>query len=315
MSRYWVVAPYSAEDNFYKEVLEFDLNNGVISIGWHSLGDVVKISKSRLRELYEQQNPSSPSATVTRTVNMIWNFYNEIEMGDIIIARRGTKTLAAVGVVQKKAYFDEAKGKVLSRKSPDFKHCSWLDVKWQDAPRNKEYDDQTVFGIQTIYEIDETEYEALVEKVTPVEMEIYENIPDRQQFYLEEHLEQYIVDNFPAILGPQLELLKDEEANIIGRQYRLSNNIGRIDILAYEPESDSYVVVELKKGRESDKVVGQILRYMGWIGDELCTDGQQVRGIIILGEPDDKLTYAVKATQNIEIKYYQVELKLSDKHN
>lgn len=143
-------------------------------------------------------------------------------------------------------------------------------------------------------------------------MEIYESIPNRQQFYLEEHLEQYIVDNFPVILGPRLELLKDEQGNIIGRQYRSSSSVGSIDILAFEPETNSYVVIELKKGRESDKVVGQILRYMGWVGEELCNENQRVRGMIICGESDEKLNYAVKATQNIEIKYYQVELKLSD---
>lgn len=313
MKRYWVIAPYSAEADLYDRVLEFDLNNGIISIGWHELGNVATKSKNQLREIYEQNYESFFPATVTKTANMIWNFYHEIKRGDIILARKGTKILAAVGVVQKEAYFDEVKRKSLSDKYPDFKHCNWLDVKWQDSPRNQRYDKKrTPFGIQTIYEIGEAEYKTLVIGTPSVDMEITEDISNRQWFPLEAHLERYIVDNFPAILGPRLELLKDEQGNIIGKQYRISNRVGRIDILAFEPETNSYVIVELKKGRESDKVVGQILRYMGWVGEELCTENQQVRGIIICGEPDEKLYYAVSATQNIEIKYYQVELTLSN---
>jgi restriction system protein len=42
-----------------------------------------------------------------------------------------------------------------------------------------------------------------------------------------------------------------------------------------------YLVIELKKGRSSDVVVGQILRYMGFIKNELAVNGESVRGIII----------------------------------
>jgi hypothetical protein len=50
-----------------------------------------------------------------------------------------------------------------------------------------------------------------------------------------------------------------------------------VDILAVESKSKSFVVIELKKGRPSDCVVGQILRYMGWVKQNLCSDGQAVK--------------------------------------
>jgi restriction system protein len=71
-------------------------------------------------------------------------------------------------------------------------------------------------------------------------------------------------------------------------------------------------VIELKKGRESDKVVGQALRYIGWVSEELCKDGQKVRGIIICREPDDRLYYVVKVVPNLELKYYHIDFRLSD---
>ncbi len=144
MKRFWVIAPFSAEDDLYEKVWEFDLENGVISIGWHEMGNVSDKNKDQLKELYKQSHQSSYPATITKTANMIWNFYNEVKQGDIILARKGTKTLAAVGVVKHEAYYDELKGKGLSEKYPGFNHCNWLDVKWQETPRNKEYDNSIV---------------------------------------------------------------------------------------------------------------------------------------------------------------------------
>ena len=73
-----------------------------------------------------------------------------------------------------------------------------------------------------------------------------------------------------------------------GQQF--DTDIGPIDILAVEPKSNSFVVIELKKGRPSDQVIGQILRYMGWVKKNLCKDGQAVKGLIICHDPDLKLS-------------------------
>jgi hypothetical protein len=50
------------------------------------------------------------------------------------------------------------------------------------------------------------------------------------------------------------------------------------------------VVIELKKGRPSDQVVGQVLRYMGWVKKHLCTNGQAVKGLVICRDHDPKST-------------------------
>lgn len=71
-----------------------------------------------------------------------------------------------------------------------------------------------------------------------------------------------------------------------------------------------FVVIELKKGRPSDEVVGQILRYMGWVKQNLCKSGQAVKGLIICRDPDPKLSYALQMTNNIDVRYYSVSFKL-----
>ena len=74
-----------------------------------------------------------------------------------------------------------------------------------------------------------------------------------------------------------------------------------------------FVVIELKKGRSSDVVVGQILRYMGWVKENLAVDDYKeykVRGIIISKEKDSRLEYALKMIQNVDAFLYSVSFDL-----
>ena len=67
------------------------------------------------------------------------------------------------------------------------------------------------------------------------------------------------------------------------------------------------VVVELKRGKSSDRVVGQILRYMGWVREQLAND-RGVSGIIITHEYDDQVRYAIAELPKVEAWTYQREL-------
>jgi len=136
-------------------------------------------------------------------------------------------------------------------------------------------------------------------------------VEDRNEFVLEKYLEDFIVSNFDAIFKGTLRVYQDADGND-AQQY--TTEIGPIDILAVEPKSDSFVVLELKKGRPSDQVVGQILRYMGWVRKNLCKGDQGVRGLVICRDPDPKLSYALEMTTNIDVRYYSVSFKLRETH-
>ena len=70
--------------------------------------------------------------------------------------------------------------------------------------------------------------------------------------------------------------------------------------------------MELKKVREGDKALGQLLRYMGWVREKIAK-GKKVRGILITHEFDERLDYAVKEVQDkVKLKYYAVKFELSD---
>ena len=70
------------------------------------------------------------------------------------------------------------------------------------------------------------------------------------------------------------------------------------------------MVIELKRGRASDVVVGQIQRYMGYIKDELLENGQTVKGVIIALEDDIRIRRALSVINNIDFYRYQVSFKL-----
>jgi len=101
------------------------------------------------------------------------------------------------------------------------------------------------------------------------------------------------------------------ESGLQLKEKEYQTDAGRIDLLCVDREG-SFVVIETKKGKESDKVVGQISRYMGWVKLELARQNQKVKGIIITNEADDQLKYAVAPHDNIKLKYYKVKFELSD---
>jgi len=126
------------------------------------------------------------------------------------------------------------------------------------------------------------------------------------EFAMERYLEEFIESNFDKInFGAKLELYQDEENT--GRQF--STSIGRIDLLTVDHEQKEFVVIELKKGRGSDVVVGQILRYMGWVKENLA-ENYDVRGIIIVKELDERLEYSLKLMPKVNLFLYSVHFDI-----
>src|SRR4051794_30172221 len=102
--RYWVVAPFESNPaDAFDRVWQFDLANGLISIEWSRLGDISSMSRPQLVDSVAKAYPDKPRNTQALYANMLWNFYHEMIPGDVIVARRGRKILAAVGKVTRRA--------------------------------------------------------------------------------------------------------------------------------------------------------------------------------------------------------------------
>lgn len=304
MPRYWLMAPVESKPaDVFDKVWQFDLEQNVISIGWKLLGDITAMNREELAEAVSNTYPDKPSQTKGLYTNMLWAFYHEMLPGDYVIARRGRKSLAGVGRITGPASYSPGR-------NPHVGHPGFIEVAWQVVPRDKTFP-SIVFPMHTLAEFSEEQFRNVVEGDGPIiaPPETEPDVEDPSEFVLEKYLEDFIVSNFDVIFKGSLCIFEDLEGNE-GQQY--ATDIGSIDILAIEEKTRTFVVIELKKGRTSDRVVGQILRYMGWVKENLCKNGQSVRGLIICREHDPKLTYALKMTNDIDVRYYSVSFKLKD---
>ncbi len=106
-------------------------------------------------------------------------------------------------------------------------------------------------------------------------------------FVLESGIEEAVKANLK-----QLKLRLAEED--IQQQCSLGIGIGRTDLICRD-EKNNYVVLELKAAHSSDNVVGQILRYMGYIRESWAhKEGKEVKGIILAPSYDEQLRLAAK---------------------
>jgi restriction system protein len=125
---------------------------------------------------------------------------------------------------------------------------------------------------------------------------------------MEKQLEEFIIENWnESEFGKTLDLIY-EDGFLKSQQYK--TDIGIIDILAKDKATGSYVVIELKRNQTSDDTVGQILRYMGWVTENLKE--ANVRGIIVSGKYDEKLYYAQNMIQSVDVFLYEVQFKLKE---
>jgi restriction system protein len=125
---------------------------------------------------------------------------------------------------------------------------------------------------------------------------------------MEAHLEHFLVANWGQTVFGQDFTIFEEDGDQVGKQYE--TDAGRIDILAISKDKKRLLVIELKRGRTSDVVVGQLLRYMGYAKEELAEPGQTVEGVIIGLEEDQKLRWAIAPVPSIRFYRYQISFKL-----
>jgi hypothetical protein len=139
------------------------------------------------------------------------------------------------------------------------------------------------------------------------EFEIAVDDSEPSPFPLEAHLEDFMEANWKSIgFGAPLAIWEADGA--YGRQF--DTEIGRIDFLCEDKSNGDLVVIELKRGKSSDRVVGQVLRYMGWVRKHLANGGN-VRGVVVTHEVDESIRYAVAESPNVEAWTYGVQFSLN----
>lgn len=133
-----------------------------------------------------------------------------------------------------------------------------------------------------------------------------EECTDSSQFAYESHLRDFLKNNL-NVIEPGMKLYRDEEdETITGVEFDAGGR--KIDILAVD-KNENFVVIELKVSKGHEKVIGQILRYRGWVRKNMASD-KIIRGIIIAKIITDDLRLAASETKDIELFEYDLKIDL-----
>ncbi len=147
------------------------------------------------------------------------------------------------------------------------------------------------------------------EEEFPPELETPESA---QHFGLERHLQEFLRDNWALTrLGKEWEIYKEPGDDFAGYEY--PTDVGRIDILAKHREKPEWLVIELKRDQSTDKTIGQVLRYVGWVKRHMAGPKEIVRAMIISRSVDPAMIYALEALKGtpLTLMRYEIDFKLS----
>jgi len=303
--------------NYYKIMLgpksryaEECLSQGFIGADYHIHVDLGKDLTKNLREfnqtyipIYIANNPNKSKVTAGQSCAALWTICKEINKDDIVVSPNGKGVFRFGEVTSDYSYHPE---EIL----PHRRTVNWLTSSINRSEVSQELKNSTVSQVNTT---------VLTEHAKEIEYYISgsgsqiitsnnETIEDPSVFALEKHLEDFLVQNWKQTeLGKDYDIY-EEDGELVGQQYR--SDTGPIDILAISKDKKELLVVELKKGRVTDSVVGQIQRYMGYVLEELAEENQTVRGVIIGLDDDVKIRRVLAVAKNIDFFRYQVSFKL-----
>ena len=253
--------------------------------------------------IYLQNNPEKSKFSAGSSCGFLWTISKKIKKGDIVFSPDGEGNYFVGEVTGDYQYIPNSN-------KPHRRAVKWGSEKIDRADMSQELKYSTG-SIGTVCQISKykKELEKLIkgEDFNSVITTTDETIEDPTVFALEKHLEDFLVQNWNQTpLGKKYDIYKDEENS--GQQF--PTDTGPIDILAISKDKKEVLVVELKKGRASDAVVGQIQRYMGYVTECIAEDTQQVKGIIIALNDDKKIKFALKVAPNIDFYRYEVKFNL-----
>jgi len=308
--------------NFYRLMLgkgsshvQECLQEGFVGVGWFANIDLSnaissaadwKAFNNAMIPVYLSENPTKKKVAAGLSCGFTYTVCKAINKGDIVLTPKGDGNYA-VGEVSSDYLY--APGKTL----PHRRLVNWFPGTIARSDMSVELKNSSG-SIGTVSNISRyaSELEALLIGQKPTQNPgIYstdENVEDPSIFALEKHLEDFLVANWKSTeLSKNYDIYEDE-GEIVGQQYM--TDTGPIDILAISKDRKELLVIELKKGRVSDVVVGQIQRYMGYAKEELCEEGQSVKGLIIGLEDDNKIRRALSVTTGISFYRYIVDFRL-----
>ncbi len=254
---------------------------------------------------YLANRPQKSKIAAGLACGTTWTMAKGMVNGDLVLCPNGEGMYRVAEVV---GDYYHTPGPVLQHRRP----VKWLDVMIEKSNLSATFQ-ASLSATGTIVAINSSTYVSEIEhwltgKVTPAVVGQEKEAEEIGSFAMEKHLEDFLVANWSQTeLGKAYDIY-EEDGEIAGKQY--PTETGPIDILAISKDKKELLVVELKRAKASDSVVGQILRYMGYVQAELAEEGQVVKGVIIALNDDERIRLALSITPSIQFYRYQISFKL-----
>jgi restriction system protein len=268
------------------------------------LEDTWAESRGKIKPIYLASNPGKSPVGAGLSCGALWTLGKGMQRGDVIICPDGNGNYFSCEIAGEYKYVE----------SGSLPHQR--DVIWHKSTflKTEMSADLKIAAGKPLTVIEISKYAAELDVLLgnssgQTLFSIDETVEDPSAFALEKHLEDFLIFNWSQTeLAKKYDLVTDE-GEVVAQQYQ--SDTGPIDILAISKDKKEYLVVELKKGRTSDVVVGQTLRYMGFVKNELAVNGESVRGVIIALEDDLRLRNALSMVPAIDFFRYKIDFKLN----
>lgn len=291
-------------------------DSGVISIGWKPVGDLSGAAsyeqiKNMIRPIFEGTDQEK---AIPNFASQLWMFKDKISVGDYVVmpllAQKGFVSIGIVTGDYKHQPDDEVNHQIRA-------------VEWKEIVNRNNFSEDIKRGpfssrktVSSFVNIKEPEFR--IKKVLETGKDPYlgisdpddeldDGFSDGDEFVYETQLREFISNNI-EVVEKGLSLYEDSDGNT-GVEFPAGS--WNIDVLAIDKKKN-FVVIELKKSQSSDKVFGQIARYMGWVKTYLCKYKQKVRGVIIGGTITEELKYAAKLNDNVKLMEYSLSVSLKE---
>jgi restriction system protein len=283
--------------------------DGVIGTDFELSSDLTKLlkdtwvdSKKELTELYRKVRPDRSPVSVGLACGAIWTVSKGIPIGGNVISPTGQGTYAIGKVVSE---YEFVPGNYL----PHRRRVAWQSERIPASSLSPQLLKALRLPL-TCIDLNPYSDELLgfVDGRQRTFVTGVEDVENASRFALEEILEDFLVANWEHTeFGRNYDILV-EEGKKVGQQF--PSDTGPIDILALRKDGKEYLVIELKRGRAGDRVVGQLLRYMGFVKRDLCQEGKTVRGAIVAHQDDLGLRNAISMVEDVDFYRYSIDFKL-----
>ncbi|MGO4583985.1 endonuclease NucS domain-containing protein [Arthrobacter sp. 2RAF6] len=305
MTEYWVVRQGAGGINA-AEMIEAGYV-GVEFVGIYDiraqLGAGPEAFRATMTSIYQEINPGMPRSTASLCMGNLHAACEAIAEGDIVLAPKPGRAYE----------YGRVSGGYEYLPGTDLPHRRRVD--WQGsfsrddmspALASSTRSQMTVFQLAA-HKVELAQLTNRADSSQPTVEALESEVEEQLAFQMEKQLEDFLVHNWRNTpLGREYDIY--EVDGIGGQQF--PTDTGPLDILSTSKDRTRLLVIELKRGRASDVVVGQTQRYMGFVQDVLLEQGQSVEGLIIAQEDDKKIRRALSIAQNIRFMRCRVEFHL-----